>query len=421
MNSKNLPAILIVSLLLVIGAKGQQAEDLLKPGQLFPNFKLDNVEHYVKTEASLSDFKGKWLILDFWNRTCSVCIKRFPKLNNLQQEFGAQLQVLLVGTNDQKYNKGIKDLFERIKVIQKLALPIAYDSVLVKQLSIQGAPYIVVIDPKGIVRALPKSGQLNSEMLRMLMNAETTGLALKDSIVAEPPLFYSSGFSRWSKETPRYTYYDIESGVSTGKFETNALPLGDLYNVAYFGKSRWTNTDSLYGRVYRKPILRISNPKPFDHDYYKQRGYYNYSLLVPKEKLNKAYLEFAMQCDLKKYFGYKVEIESRYMPCWILTVTANAAHNLKSKAAVSSTKADHAGFTFKKVKMSKVLRKIYAYHPNEDPFFDETNITSDIDLTIEADLTNFEDLRNMLSEQGIVLVKAKKQMTVMVISDPESR
>lgn len=420
MNCKNLLATLIASLLLVVSAKAQQTENMLKPGQQCPDFKFNNVEHYSKNKVSLSDFKGKWLILDFWNRTCSVCIKGFPKLNDLQNEFGNKLQVLLVGINNYKYNKDIKGLFERIRVRQSLTLPIAYDSVMVNQLNVKTVPYIVVIDPKGIVRALPKSGELNSEMLRVLMNNETAGLMLKDSRVGETPFFYRSELSKWNKEIPKYTYYDIERGVLKGKYVTNALSLADLYNVAYFGKTRWTDTDTLYGTVSRMPVLELDNPEPFKYDFYKEKGFYNYVLEVPKEKLNRAYLQFAMQCDLKKYFGYKVELEQRDMPCWMLTVTADAARNLRSKATAISTKADHAGFTYKKVKISKVLGKIYSYHQNEAPFFDMTNITYDIDLTIEADLTNLEDLRKVLAKQGIVLVKANKLMTVLVISDPKS-
>src|SRR6186997_2923804 len=35
-------------------------------GEAMPEFLLRNVEYYSKSEVTLDDFKGKWLMLDFW-------------------------------------------------------------------------------------------------------------------------------------------------------------------------------------------------------------------------------------------------------------------------------------------------------------------------------------------------------------------
>jgi hypothetical protein len=37
-------------------------------GKPCPDFTLNNVAYYSKKKVSLNDFKGKWLILDFWNK-----------------------------------------------------------------------------------------------------------------------------------------------------------------------------------------------------------------------------------------------------------------------------------------------------------------------------------------------------------------
>lgn len=237
----------------------------------------------------------------------------------------------------------------------------------------------------------------------------------------EPSFFYRSELSKWTREIPADTSGDIEKGILLGKYAANGMRLVDLYNVAYFGKISWNETDtSLYGRVYRWPILRLTNPEPFNSDFNTEKGYYNYSLEVPKEKLNMAYMQFAMQCDLKKYFGYKVEEERLDMPCWIMTTTPDEANNLRSKASTSTIRSDLSGFSCRKVKMGKVLEQILKYRENEDPIFNMTNMPYDIDLEIKADMTNMEQLRKALAQHGILLMKVKKLMTVMVISDPES-
>jgi len=400
-----------------VATKAQQEQELLKIGSPIPNFNFSEVFYYPKAKVGLSDFKGKWLILDIWSRTCTVCIEGFPKLNKLQQEFAGQLNVLLVGMNDQRYNKDIKNLFDRIKIRQKLSLPIAYDSVFVKRFVLPGVPYVLVIDPKGIIRAIPKHGELTADLLDGLINPQKSGLVKIDSLRKKEPFFYSSELSNWHKGIPPIRNQDIEMGLSNGKYSSKIMRLEDLYLVAYFGRTRWILTDSLYGKAYRKPILEVKDPGLFVSNFNNEYGFYNYSLVVPPQRANKEYLQFAMQSDLMKYFGYKVVLEERDMPCWLLKVSGNAARKLKSKALVSSRKRDHAGFKYVKVPITDIIKSIWSYHQNGDPILDESGISGDIDLAIEADLTNLEDVRAVLAQQGVDLVKGTRKMKVIVIRD----
>src|SRR5687768_11904824 len=90
-------------------------------GKPLPDFKLENVTHYKKKKASLNDFKGKWLFLDFWFTGCSACIKSLPKVNAIQNELKDQLTWVMIGENDRKHNKGIEVLYERHAQKQKLS------------------------------------------------------------------------------------------------------------------------------------------------------------------------------------------------------------------------------------------------------------------------------------------------------------
>src|SRR5258706_7287535 len=66
-------------------------------GKPMPDFSVDNIKNYKTTKASLKDFRGKWLIFDFWGINCKACIASFPKINQIQQEFPDKLQMLLDG------------------------------------------------------------------------------------------------------------------------------------------------------------------------------------------------------------------------------------------------------------------------------------------------------------------------------------
>lgn len=128
-------------------------------GQTCPEIKFSEVAYNNTSTFSLKDYKGKWLILDFWNRYCSVCINRMPGKDSLQKQFPAQLKVILVGYTGSRYThrndeRAIKTLYERIRKQSAIDLVIAYDSVMFHRFEIGACPYIIVIDPKGIVRAI---------------------------------------------------------------------------------------------------------------------------------------------------------------------------------------------------------------------------------------------------------------------------
>src|ERR1043166_8544255 len=86
-------------------AQSKNGEMYPEIGKPCPNFILTDIEHFPKKTASLNNFRGKWLILDFWTRYCSVCVESMPKTDSLQKEFGKKVQFLLVGQNDNRHIK----------------------------------------------------------------------------------------------------------------------------------------------------------------------------------------------------------------------------------------------------------------------------------------------------------------------------
>ena len=56
----------------------------IMPGNPAPDFSLRDVNH---KEFRLSDFKGKYLLIDVWGIYCSPCIREIPKFNELKNKF----------------------------------------------------------------------------------------------------------------------------------------------------------------------------------------------------------------------------------------------------------------------------------------------------------------------------------------------
>lgn len=142
-------------------------------GKSCPDFHFNEVAYYSKKSVSLNDFKGQWLMLDFWNRYCSVCLGRMPGTDSLQKKFPKQVQFLLVGYTGSRYthrsdDKPIHELYGKLRERLHIDLPIAYDSLLFHRFDIGACPYIVIVDPKGIVRGI--TTQLNEQNIKDLLS-----------------------------------------------------------------------------------------------------------------------------------------------------------------------------------------------------------------------------------------------------------
>ena len=151
----------ILTWLLVYPASQAQPAEPIYPviGKPCPDFSFSDVHYYKNKKITLKDFKGQWLILDCWNRYCSVCLHKMPEIDSLQSVFAGQVKFLLVGYTGSQYtkrsdDKPIRKLYDMNRDMERLSLSIAYDSVLFHRFKIGACPYIIVIDPNGIVRGI---------------------------------------------------------------------------------------------------------------------------------------------------------------------------------------------------------------------------------------------------------------------------
>lgn len=411
-------------------------------GKPMTDFTLDNITHYKTKKASLTDFKGKWLFLDFWFTGCIACIKAMPKVSALQQQFKDDVQFVLVGENDTKHNKGIETLYEKLRIKHDLRLASAYDSVLVNKWGISSMPYVIIINPAGIVQAITNGSVMEAEKIADLIAGKEVKFSPRSR--SEMPLFtpangtgtkrnmvYQSLLTKWNGEEQRMRdriEHEIKYLKDSTGMNFSAVPLEWLYKWAYLGLVYLDSPrDSLYGQVYPAPVLEIEDSTPFQYDYTKTEdsGIYNYSLLAPPSKVSVPYVMNIMQNDLQNAFGYEVVIENRMMPVWNLMVISGAAKKLTTKGGETYFKshdgsATITGFTLKNVPMQRLLNTItWSIYANQPPYFDATGITDNIDITIDALLTDREEIRKALQKNGLDLALGEKEFQVIVIRDPK--
>lgn len=426
-----------IGIMLVFSFLGSRAQltgnEYPTVGQPCPDFTLSNVENYSKNTLSLKDVKGKWLILDFWSQSCKVCIASFPKVNRLQQQFKDEVQFVLVGNSSKKYNAGIIDLYDRISVKQNLDLAISFDSLLFDRFGVSVTPYIIIIDPNGIVRALTYTDDINEKTIGALLAGDPVNFNHNPNPIekaelnvqtAFPPQYYPpndpglvhySFLSKWNDRTPVAIYTKIDRNINSGWFRGTAMSLNRLYLIAYLGTSGWSDKDSLYAKFWSKPILELADTSLFFEEFSTKKGLYTYCLAINKEKANQSSLQRAMQADLYKLLGYHVKIEDRKMPCWFLVRTSDKPPLTKGEA--EKRFADAAGGRFSNIPIHRLLGSIWSFHQGQSIFIDHTEITGNVDINLEANMFDLEQINQSLQSQGLKLIKGVKKMKVLVIRD----
>lgn len=121
--------------------------------------------------ATLADYRGKYVLLNFWATWCAPCRKEMPQLEALQKEFGGEhFEVLTIATG-RNSPEGIKRFFEEAGVT---SLPRHQDprQALAGQMGIFGLPITLLIDPDGQeIARLRGDAKWDSDSARAIVKA----------------------------------------------------------------------------------------------------------------------------------------------------------------------------------------------------------------------------------------------------------
>lgn len=135
------------------GGTGKQAEDNteadsyeeLLEGDLAPDFTAQLADG---SSFSLSEQKGKVVLLNFWATWCGPCVEEMPAFEKLYGEYGDKVSVLAVNCMEDK------DTVKQFSSDNSYTFPIAYDveGDVVMRYPSDGIPYTLVIDGEGVIQ-----------------------------------------------------------------------------------------------------------------------------------------------------------------------------------------------------------------------------------------------------------------------------
>jgi thiol-disulfide isomerase/thioredoxin len=123
-----------------------------------------------ETAVSLEQWRGQWVVLNFWATWCAPCRKEMPSLDALEGAMGGPLAVVPVATGRNSV-QGIEKFFAEAGVTR---LPVLRDpkSALARAMGVMGLPVTVIVNPQGQeVARLIGDANWDSESARAVLAA----------------------------------------------------------------------------------------------------------------------------------------------------------------------------------------------------------------------------------------------------------
>lgn len=426
-------------------------------GDTISDYTFTDIVNFEKDSASISDFRGKWLILDYWSEGCGACLNSFPKMNALHEQFKDQVQIMMIGipSGFEGISKSsTKEVYNVMSTMYSLSLFVAFDTVTAKHHDIGTIPHLLIIDPNGVLHA--KAMSIDSTQMEKLLSGKSVDfqIALSRTEEEEIRMFYnanlpvlvSGGLANGGIDTNFYyrsvlapfdkkhmtykttLFFESErlkkladKDIENGRIELRGVTVEDLYRSAFFGLNYWSESDALYQKYSYKIKKGFTKNINSDND---DKERYAYSLSVPKNKSTKQHLLKCMQTDLERYFGYKAEIKRIRMPVIFLKVKdKKMVGKLRNTTGTNSHKNSeiilYQGFNAKNLSMRSFVPLITSWvrEVYNLPMYNKTNIDYNLDISIDTNLLDPQNGIKELERLGFEFIKGEKKLETIVLSD----
>lgn len=111
--------------------------------------------------------KGKYVLIDFWASWCGICRAQIPEIKKLVEKYSDKL--IVVSVSDDRDKKAWLGAVAKEKMPWKqYQLTPQGSKDLMKKYLVQGVPYYLLVNPKGLVIAAPTNAQEIEDILMKL-------------------------------------------------------------------------------------------------------------------------------------------------------------------------------------------------------------------------------------------------------------
>jgi thiol-disulfide isomerase/thioredoxin len=417
-------------------AQPEVALKKVKIGDQAPAFSLNKLLNYPKQNLKLNEFKGKILILDFWNTGCTSCVESWPKLLKLQEQYKDKIQIVLV--NPLQDEKMINPLLKRWEknFNKKMNLPIAYGEKMADSLfPHQTVPHVVWIDQKGTVKYISGGYYLNAETIQGILDGKTMNIYEKtdeymEDIKFNKPLFvngnggtgdqivYSSVISKYVPGIMATRFYYNKKNYSVGVL-TNASLVKMFRDLFGRGIDKY-GAQLLF--PYARIILKTADTASivsFVNGNLRIENFYSIQVLSQK-KISEDKIKQKMISDLEQYFQVKTAWAKQKMRSLVVSRSSSPITGYTEGERMLNT--NNSRVAFNKVTLQEFLDKLLSntQYWNEFPYpvVDESGFTNELgNISFDTDFSNYRLMSKQLEKHGFKFSIEEREIDVLVITD----
>ena len=412
----------------------------LSVGDSVPDIEFKMV-NYPKGNIKLSEFKGKFILFDFWATWCAPCVASFPKLDSLQRKFKDKIQILPVTYQDKSE---VNMLLERMAKVNQIDVPISAvsDSFLHKMFRRTLIPHYVWVNDKGIVKFITGQDEITTENLLKFINNDTFSLPQKNDLITKAnkyiPVFlkipqitiaqdkilfrkdsnYASILTKKIEELSSGTFFDSNRVIGSN------LTIKELFKVAFGARSPAFLSDN-------RVILNVRDSSLFDYPNKEDRpglvkwfqdNSYCYEIMVAKQKDTSSVLCLSyMQKDLNDFFsslgitGAKRTVKQR---CLILRIDSLNKDNILTAGGAPLLEKNAYYYKMKNLPLSRLVNDLRTYYWQKSvmPLVDLTSLSGNIDLDINANMSDVDQVRKEIAKFGLEIMEGERDIEMIVIS-----
>lgn len=397
----------------------------VKIGDRIPDVTLTNIYNYKTTKTNLSDFKAKLIILDFWATWCKSCLANFPKIEELQQHYGGEIQFIKVAYEKKEV---VLPFLEKFHKHKPSVIPVITDDKILHELFPHFyIPHYVWLDQTGKVVAATTGDEFTVENIDRFLSHDNVGnMRFKIDQDVSKPLFITNELLKNNELKHSSVFfhgkYDgLGSGISrrlnkvgkqTGLSITN-MPLFTMYEMVaadLFRQRGVMNSDARSLNLVKDPSL-ITYKKGLG-----TRAPYFYTYDCDAADLDSTTLYQNIFDELNRYSDYRGSIEKTKVKCLVLR-RKSKLDKMKTNGGI----AQDLSFDDPTPKLVNYPLTIMMLRFSDLPFIkmpliDETNYSSPVDIQISKS-TNLTDLQKELEKYDLELKEQTRELDMFVLRD----
>ncbi|EHQ25071.1 redoxin family protein [Mucilaginibacter paludis] len=388
-----------IFILLLLGA-AQASVAQVKKSETVPNLDFKTLLNSPVKSTSLSQLKGKVVLLEFWATWCGSCLIAMPHLNKLQTKYPKSLQIIAVTDETEKRAA----LYIKSKPAN-FWFAIDTGRAIAKVFPHQLIPHSILIGPNGKLIAATSPESITEKVIDSLLKKQQVHLPeKKDNLVSHEDLIKQNFFA---SDTVQYRFMmqaEIKGdpGLSTTWLDNKAfsgrrltcinLPLTTLYMLA--------NGHYPYSRTIDETEVGKKAPV------------YCLDLIVQ----NPADLLPALQKELAKRFDLQAKIKPVIKDVQILRITDTTKfRSIKKNTSGERTYyARHGEIDQQMITMKEFAQYVENYGI-EKLVVDETGNAEKFDIKFSFQPENPQSLLNILAGMGLGLTKEQREVNMLIL------